>query len=88
MAPNPTQPYPINQRNNRYVRPAALSLVRENRPNVRDAGLSLLRAVEVALESATASGSSSRARRGSGSGGSGVRGSADRSDRREAGKGE
>lgn len=35
----------------RYVRPVGLVLVRENRVNVRDAGLSLLRSVELALES-------------------------------------
>eukprot|EP00752_Nemacystus_decipiens_P014589 g12992.t1 len=34
----------------KYVRPAALSLVRDNHPNVRDAGLTLLREVEIALQ--------------------------------------
>ncbi|CAM9143750.1 unnamed protein product [Ectocarpus fasciculatus] len=52
----------------KYVRPAALSLVRENHPNVRDAGLSLLRAVEVALDPSSISYSPSRVRRSSSSG--------------------
>lgn len=62
--------YPTQRR---YVRPAALSLVRENHPNVRDAGLSLLRAVEVALDPSSISCSPSRVRRGNSSGQNGER---------------
>ncbi|CAM9098373.1 unnamed protein product [Ectocarpus sp. 4 AP-2014] len=57
----------------KYVRPAALSLLRENHPNVRDAGLSVLRAVEVALDPSSISYSPSRVRHSNSSGQNGER---------------